>query len=61
MGSIDGNAKASLTGWTKLRMRRAIDRAVKTGTVEKEKDKRKEEESKVTAIATEAATISKDT
>ena len=42
-------------------MRRAIDRAVKTGTVEKEKDKRKEEESKVTAIATEAATISKDT
>jgi hypothetical protein len=61
VGSIDGNAKASLTGWTKLRMRRAIDRAVKTDTVEKEKDRRKEEEPKVTAIATEAATISKDT
>ncbi len=42
-------------------MRRAIDRAVKTDTVGKEKDRKKEEEPKVTAIATEAATISKDT
>lgn len=60
MGSIDGNAKASLTGWTKLRIRRAIDRVGKTDIVEKEKNKKKEEELKVTAIATEAATISKD-
>lgn len=61
MGLIDGNAKANSTGWTKLRIRRAIDRVVKTDTVEKEKDKKKEEEPKVTAITTEAATISKDT